>query len=270
MWQISLSHRVASGYVYSSRHLADDAAVREFLAKTGPSKAASSEPRLTKLRAGRRRNFWLQNCIGLGPAAGVLEPLQAGEVDLLQKALELLVEMFPDETLNPVLRASYNRRMTAHHDKMRDVVLLHYLLSQRTEGEFWRDSRNVKMPEELLAVMNLHGENGVVEPDWKETFPETSFHHLFAAANRLPRRPQAAAAALEVAKIEDIFTKMRTKTKTGLPGCQAIEKSWTRYTNQQYDGHYSSPPLPFPGALDEAYRSTGSAAARCRPAKSRR
>ena len=213
MWQMSLSHRVASGYVYSSRHLADEAAVRELVAHASPHKAAAAEPRLTKWRSGRRQNFWRRNCVALGPAAGVLEPLQATDTLLLHKNLELLVEYFPDATLNPVLIESYNRRITAQHDGARDFLLLHYLLSLREGDPFWRDSRSVSAPARLQAVMDLHAENGIVEPEWTTLYPEASFHHLFAAGKRLPRRPCAAAAALELAKIEEIFAKMRAQNE---------------------------------------------------------
>jgi tryptophan halogenase len=214
MWQIPLSHRLACGYVYASAHLADDAAARELVAHASPRKAAAGEPRYLSLRSGRRRNCWWNNCVALGPAAVALEPLEGTDTFLVQKALELLVPYFPDKTLSDVLRQSYNQRITALYDKVRDFILLHYLLNERTEGPFWRASKNVAVPESLRAVMELHDENGLVEPG--SVFPESSYHYLFAAADRLPRRPLAAADALDFDKVTAIMQAMRAQNEEWL------------------------------------------------------
>src|SRR5206468_8892050 len=102
--QIPLSYRVACGYAYSSGHLADDAALRELVACASPRKAAAGEPRYLKMRGGRRSQFWWKNCIALGPAAVALEPLEATDTFLVQKALELLIACFPDRAFNEALQ----------------------------------------------------------------------------------------------------------------------------------------------------------------------
>ena len=177
-------------------------------------KAATGEPRFLRMRPGRRRNFWWKNCIALGPAAVSIEPLEATDTLMLQKALELLVAYFPDKTFSDALSVAYNQRMTDLSDKVRDFILLHYLLNERAEGPFWRDSKNVAVPESLRDLMDLHAENGIVPPD--SVFPESSYHHLFAAAERLPRRPVAAAAALDFAQVIDIMQKMRVQNEQWL------------------------------------------------------
>jgi tryptophan halogenase len=209
MWQIPLSDRVACGYRYSGAHLADEVAARELVGHARERKAASAEPRFQKLRQGRRQSCWRKNCIALGPAAVSIEPLEATDAFLAQKALELLVMYFPDKTICEILPRSYNQRISALYEKVRDFVLLHYLLNERMEGPFWRASKNVAVPDGLHGVMELHAENGMVEPG--AVFPETSYHHLFAAADRLPRRILASVEAADFAKVLDIMQAMRTQ-----------------------------------------------------------
>lgn len=213
MLQVPLSHRVGCGYVYSSAHLADDAAARELVARASPARAAAAEPRYLKLRTGRRTNFWLKNCLAVGPAAGSLEPLETTDMLLIQRAVELLIDYFPDQSCNGVLVQAYNRKMTVLHERVRDFLLLHYLLAGLAgeEKRFWRDSKSIAVPESLRTVMELHDEAGIVEAETTTVFPETSYHHLFAGSNRLPRRILPAADALDFTKVCDILGKMKAQ-----------------------------------------------------------
>jgi tryptophan halogenase len=209
MWQVPLSDRVGCGYAYAGARSADDAALRELVARASPHRAAAGEPRFLRLRAGRRQQFWRNNCVALGSAAACLEPLEATDTFLVQKSLELLFAYFPDKTFNGALRRSYNQRLAGLCDKVRDFVLLHYLLNDRAEGPFWRDSRGVAVPESLQAVIDLHAENGLVELG--SVFPEASYHHLFAAAGRLPRRPLTAAGAADFTRVVEILHRIRAQ-----------------------------------------------------------
>jgi tryptophan halogenase len=216
MWQMSLSDRVACGYVYASKYCSEEAAARELMSRASPHKAAAAEPRFAKTRTGRRQSFWLKNCVALGPAAGAALPLHAMDFILLVRALELLVEYFPDQTINPVLSRAYNQRIAAQHDMVRDFHVLHYLLSRRADQPFWNDSKNVAVPESLQTILELHGENGCVDPASAALVSEGGYHHLFAAAQRLPRRPRAAADAVDFNQVIDILGKMRAQNETWL------------------------------------------------------
>src|SRR5207244_1117453 len=73
-WQIEHEHWINRGYVYSSKFLSDDAALRELLTK---NPQVSSEPRVVKFRTGRYARNWVQNVVGIGNAVGFVEPLEA-------------------------------------------------------------------------------------------------------------------------------------------------------------------------------------------------
>ncbi len=211
MRHVPLSHRVASSYCFASAHVGDDAAVRELLARASTRKASSEEPRYASLRLGRRQNFWLHNCIALGPAAGAGDPLVAADMLLLQRGLERLTDLFPDAALNPILRQTYNGRMERVLDGSRDFALLHYLLSSRDAGPFWQASRNVALPESLQALCALHDENGHVPSEAIDAYSEPSWHHLFAAAQRLPRRTLFAADMANFTQVCEIMDKMKAQ-----------------------------------------------------------
>jgi tryptophan halogenase len=92
-WRIPLQHRVGNGYVYSSAHLGDEAAADALVRSVEGRPLA--DPRFLKFRAGRRRNRWVGNVVGVGLASGFLEPLEATGIYLAQMAITQLIELFP-------------------------------------------------------------------------------------------------------------------------------------------------------------------------------
>ena len=76
MWQIGLSSRTGTGYVYSSAHLGQDAAEARLIERADLRRARAADPRHLKIRVGRRTSFWNRNCIAIGLAAGFVEPLE--------------------------------------------------------------------------------------------------------------------------------------------------------------------------------------------------
>jgi tryptophan halogenase len=211
MRRVTLSHRVACTYFYSSSHLSDDAAVRELLARAAPSRVSTAEPRYRKHRSGRRQTFWRGNCVALGQAAGSVEPLEPVETLFLQKSLELLIRHLPDQSCAETLVRSYNQRIAALYDAVRDFLHLHYAISRRTDPPFWSDVGSLPVPASLESVLDLHDENGYVAPELTEVFPETSYHHVFVGGKRLPRRPCTVADVLDFDKVTAIMQQMRTQ-----------------------------------------------------------
>ena len=208
-WRIPLSHRVGSGYVYSSRFLDDDAAARELAAHNGLDPAAL-EPRRLRMRIGRRRNFWVRNCVAIGLAAGFLEPLESTGIYLIQKGAELLLECFPDVGFDEGLAARYNARVAREFEEVRDFVLLHYLLNGRSEP-FWRASREVALPASLTEALALYDATGAPGWDERPLFGETSFHAVAAGFGRLPRRVHAMSGYSDASKVDAILAQMRAQ-----------------------------------------------------------
>lgn len=186
-WRIPLSHRVGSGYVFSSRFISDEAAAQELLAHNGldPDKA---EPRLLRMRIGRRTDFWIRNCVSVGLASGFLEPLESTGIYLIQKSASLLLDLFPDNGFNESLVRHYNYKMGKAYEEVRDFIILHYVLTEREDTEFWRANRRIALPDSLAATLELYEQTGVVNWENHALFGETSFLAIAAGFGRLPPR----------------------------------------------------------------------------------
>ncbi|MEG8054874.1 tryptophan 7-halogenase [Sphingomonas aerolata] len=66
---------------------------------------------------GRRRRAWAGNCVGVGHAAGIVEPLTPAPMMLLERDIERLMTLIPVSTASmTVEEREYNRRHGEDHD----------------------------------------------------------------------------------------------------------------------------------------------------------
>jgi tryptophan 7-halogenase len=207
-WRIPLSHRVGSGYVFSSRFISDEAAAQELLAHNNLD-ADKAEPRLLRMRVGRRTNFWIKNCLSVGLASGFLEPLESTGIYLIQKSASLLLDLFPDKAFDEVLVRHYNTMMGKAYDEVRDFIILHYVLTEREDTEFWKANRRIALPDSLAATLDLYEQTGVVNWENHSLFGETSFLAIAAGFGRLPKRHLPRADYSNEIKAREILARMK-------------------------------------------------------------
>ncbi|MEX0957991.1 MAG: tryptophan halogenase family protein [Burkholderiales bacterium] len=203
-WQIPLTHRVGNGYVFCSRFIEKDAAVREFATLLGVE-ADSLEPRVLKMRVGHRRNFWRGNCVAIGLASGFVEPLESTGLLLIQRGMEVLLEYFPDKSFDPGFIKRYNERMQANYEEIRDFILLHYVLTQRTGDPFWDAYRNVPLPDSLADLLQTYRRTGTVEIPRHSVFRESSWYSILTGMNCLPQTYHPRADLSDFEKIRHIL-----------------------------------------------------------------
>ncbi len=214
MWQIPLSSRVGCGYVYSSRHISDDDATRELRRFAG--RDAETDVRQLSMRVGRRQNFWVGNCLSLGLSAGFVEPLESTGIFLIQRGLEEFVECYPGGVLNEPLAKLYNRRLSDAYDEVRDFVLLHYLVTRRSES-FWQDSRNVEVSSALAERLALYRETGfLLEADRNPVFRETNYFHVLLGGDCLPERCHPRVTLMPTPTVADLLNRIRRQNQNAV------------------------------------------------------
>jgi len=211
-WRIPLSHRVGAGYVFSSRFISDEAAAQEFLAhnKLDPDKV---EPKLLRMRIGHRTNFWIRNCVAVGLTSGFIEPLESTGIYLIQKGASLLLDLFPDKGFDETLIRHYNGKMRDAYEEVRDFIILHYVLTQREDTEFWKANRRTVLPDSLAATLELYERSGIVNWERESLFGETSFLSIAAGFGRLPRRHLPRADYSDESKVRQILATIKTSNR---------------------------------------------------------
>jgi len=161
-FNIPLTTRVGTGYVFSSQFISEDKAVEELLAFYG-DQAKGCEPRVIPMRTGRVRNAWVKNCVALGLAGGFIEPLEATAIFMSDLGARWLRRYLPTRDFEPELAAAYNRQISRLYEEVRDLVQLHYHLNNRQDSEYWKAAREgVKLSDRLEENLKI----------WRHTTPE--------------------------------------------------------------------------------------------------
>ena len=161
-FNIPLTTRVGTGYVFSSQFISEDKAVDELLSFYG-DQAKGCEPRVIPMRTGRVRNAWVKNCVALGLSSGFIEPLEATAIFMSDLGARWLRRYLPTRDFEPELAAAYNRQMSRLYEEVRDLVQLHYHLNNRQDTEYWKAARDgVKLSDRLKENLKI----------WRHTTPD--------------------------------------------------------------------------------------------------
>jgi tryptophan halogenase len=199
IWDIGLPARRGLGHVFSSRHISDDEAERQLRAYAGP--AVKDLPiRKLSIRSGHRETFWKRNCVAVGLAAGFLEPLEASAIVLIELSAKIIAEQMPVcREVMDVIAARFNATTHYRWGRIIDFLKLHYVLTKRTDSQFWRDNVLPEtIPERLQELLLLwkyqspwfHDEFDRVE----EVFPAASYQYvLYGMGFRTEVEPEALA-----------------------------------------------------------------------------
>lgn len=184
-WQIPLQHRNGNGLVYSSNYYTDTHA-EELLLSNLQSKALA-DPKLFRFTTGRRRKQWHRNVVAIGLSSGFLEPLESTSIHLIQSAIIRLVHLFPHRGINEALVSEYNQQSKLEFEQIRDFLILHYHVNQRTDSLFWHDMRSMAIPDSLAHKIEMFAENGRLFREQNDLFLDSSWLQVMLGQGIIPK-----------------------------------------------------------------------------------
>ena len=186
IWHIGLTTRRGIGYTYSSSHTTDAKAeqvLKDYVRQSPGLAAGAFEPRKISFTPGHRETFWHRNCVAVGMAAGFLEPLEASALVLVELAGKMISEELPaTRGVMNIVAKRYNEKFLYRWDRIIDFLKLHYVLSQRSDSDFWTDNRRGEsIPdslEELLALWEYHVPDRQHLSQIDEVFSAASYQYV--------------------------------------------------------------------------------------------
>ncbi|CCQ11932.1 Tryptophan halogenase [Pseudoalteromonas luteoviolacea B = ATCC 29581] len=183
-WQIPLQTRMGNGIVYCDKFISDEQA-KETLMANLPGKPLI-EPRVIKFTTGQRRKHWNKNCIAVGLSSGFIEPLESTSIHLIQRSIVRLMQMFPQQGIEQSDVDEFNSQTQEEVDNIRDFIILHYHLTERTDSAFWRHCKNLEIPASLQHRIDLFRETGRVFKAGNELFGENSWTQVMMGQRLMP------------------------------------------------------------------------------------
>jgi tryptophan halogenase len=242
IWDIGLPTRRGIGHVYSSAHSTDDeaeSALRAYIGNTGGDSNAGTARKLS-INPGHRKTFWHRNCVAVGISAGFIEPLEASALALIELSAKMISFELPEtREIMDIVAKRFNDRFRYRWDRIIDFLKLHYVLSQRTDSDFWLDNRKTgTIPSHLLELMKLWRYQPPSRSDLfqiEEIFPSASYQYVlygmgFQAGNVPQRRS-------DEARLADRFfeenLKMTARFLAGLPSNRELLNHVAKYGMQK-------------------------------------
>jgi tryptophan 6-halogenase len=210
-WRIPLTNRAGNGYVYSSRYVDADAAETELRRHLGLLNS-DVEARHLQMNVGRIERSWVKNCLAVGLSQGFIEPLEATALHIVQATVEGFIQAFEDGGLTDKHAAAFNENISRRYDGIRDYIVAHYRMNQRSDSDYWRDNAaNQNLSDNLKSVMtawftgaDLSAE--IHDLDIGRYYNSLSWHCLFAGYGTFPPDAKlvASATGLDVADLNQI------------------------------------------------------------------
>lgn len=169
------------------------------------------------LRFGRRTNAWHRNCITLGTAAALIDPVGISNLQLLGIGINRLLQLLPANRDIAAVRTEYNRQMALQLDHARDFAIMHYRLNGRHGEPFWDRCRVMSLPEELAYKLDLYQSRGHVALYDEEPLEETSWLNLFDEHGVKPRGYSTIADGFSLQDLQDHIKRVRAVMMAALP-----------------------------------------------------
>jgi tryptophan halogenase len=208
--------------VYSSRELSD-ADAPDMLARNVEGELIT-KPRLIKFTPGQREKVWERNCIAVGLASGFVEPLESTSIHLIQRSAIRLMQLFPRTGIQQADIDEFNLQSKRELEHIRDFIVLHYHVNERTDSALWKHVREMSILPSLRHRIDLFKESARVFRPSDELFAENSWVQVMMGQGILPKSYHPVADLMGREELQRFLTDIQLRVRrlvTALPAHQS-------------------------------------------------
>ncbi|MEJ0086260.1 MAG: tryptophan halogenase family protein [Pseudomonadota bacterium] len=204
--QLPLQSQDVHALFYASAHCTDEAAARELGKSLGL--VPDALPASATLASGRRRKFWVGNCMAIGAAGGVVDPLASTSVQLIYNAIARLTSLLPQQDCAAGLVGEYERLTTLEYERALEFAALPYCTSLRVDSPFWRACRAMSPPPILDYRLKLFRRGGRLAAFDDELFEESDWVSVLLGQGVWPALPDPLTLSLDAAQLASQTRRM--------------------------------------------------------------
>jgi tryptophan 7-halogenase len=208
-WRLDfpLQHHDVHALFYSGAGCTDEQAAEELAAQ--PSRREETTPVVSQWLNGRRREFWVRNCVAIGAAGAQIDPIGSTSIQLIYNSINRLIGLFPHEDCAAELIRQFNQRTIAEHERARDFAALHFGTSSRQDSPLWRERGSVRLPEPLEYRLKLFRQAGRLAAFDDEIFAEADWINAFLGQGIWPEQADPLTLSLEVESLVARATRLQ-------------------------------------------------------------
>lgn len=189
-WEIDLSSRRGTGYVYDGNRLSKQQAEQELKQHLGAEANVVKTLHLD-MKVGCRKEFWVGNCIAIGLSGGFIEPLESTGLHLINVAVKLLSTHISSNQTQQISRDSYNRLMNGVYDDLKRFIVLHYCLTDRDDTEFWQQAQKSveycpQLKQQIALWQHKTCEFMDLAGGYATTFTDENYRFILYGMNHFP------------------------------------------------------------------------------------
>jgi tryptophan halogenase len=219
--QFPLRDRTAIRQVYSSVEMDEQEALESAAIVT--SMRFGAESILTPYAAGRRQVAWSGNCVGIGEAAAVFDPINNVGNQAILVGLAHLMSLIPLDSEMATERKEYNLNVISSFERIRDYQICHYKLNQRYNQPLWDHCREMGLPDSLAYKIELFKARGHLVHYDDETFIDSDWWSMLIGHGLIPRAYDPVVDQLPDSEIVQRFQHMLSTIKGRVTAMQPME-----------------------------------------------
>jgi tryptophan halogenase len=208
VWNIPSWERIGTGYVFSDKYVSKEEALEQFKNHLRSDKMTIHNPdrdvesleyKYIKFRVGIHQRTFVKNVVGIGFAAGFIEPLESNGLFTVHEFLGKLVKTLERGTITQWDRDAYNSMTRLQYLEFKEFVAQHYALTNRDDTQYWRDITE-KMFQPKIPLLgpsmvtgfnqlaSVHINSGTYNPFAGIHCISTGFNYLPVTKNIIERR----------------------------------------------------------------------------------
>jgi len=148
--------------------------------------------------------------VAVGLSSGFLEPLESTSIHLIQSAVIRLIKLFPHNGISDALVTEFNKQSVTEIEHIRDFIILHYKLTEREDSPFWRQCKQMDIPQSLAHKIDLFRQTGKVVRENDELFAEVAWQQVCIGQGLIPEDYNNIVDSLSSEQLNDLFSTLKT------------------------------------------------------------
>ena len=157
IFRTPIQSRIGSGYVFSSKYLSDEDAIKEFMEHWDNR---PTNPRIIKFRNGKIKESLVQNCVAIGLSSGIVDPMESTAIGCTCDSI-FYISWGLNNGFSKDDREFFNDYVSKKYNNIVDFVSFIYYTTDRDDSQFWKDIKTEsRYSKRFINMVKLFEENG--------------------------------------------------------------------------------------------------------------